>query len=49
VGHEWVGEIVEVGKRVEGVEPGTRVVGDGYCGYAEYASGRSFAWTMAAR
>jgi L-iditol 2-dehydrogenase len=37
MGHEWVGEVAEVGERVHSVEPGARVVGDGYVGYAEYA------------
>jgi len=27
-GHEWVGEIVDVGKNVQGFEPGDRVVGE---------------------
>ncbi|QPZ91715.1 zinc-dependent alcohol dehydrogenase [Thioclava electrotropha] len=27
-GHEWVGEVVEVGKNVDGLKPGDRVVGE---------------------
>ena len=27
-GHEWVGEVVEVGKNVKGLKPGDRVVGE---------------------
>jgi L-iditol 2-dehydrogenase len=37
MGHEWVGEVVDVGGRVNNVKPGARVVGGGYLGYAEYA------------
>jgi L-iditol 2-dehydrogenase len=37
MGHEWVGEVVDVGGRVNSVKPGVRVVGGGYLGYAEYA------------
>ena len=37
MGHEWVGEVVEVGKDVEDVKVGDRVLGGGYAGYAEYA------------
>lgn len=37
MGHEWVGEVVEVGSRVQHVKPGMRVVGGGYSGYAEYS------------
>lgn len=37
LGHEWVGEVIEVGDRVHDVAVGTRVVGGGYAGYAEYA------------
>jgi len=37
-GHEWVGEIVEIGKDVEGYEIGTRVVADWriVCGHCYY-------------
>jgi L-iditol 2-dehydrogenase len=37
MGHEWVGEVVKVGQAVSNVQPGARVVGGGYLGYAEYA------------
>jgi threonine dehydrogenase-like Zn-dependent dehydrogenase len=37
-GHEWVGEIVEVGRGVDGWRTGTLVVGDTYGGYADYAT-----------
>lgn len=37
MGHEWVGEVVEVGKEVDDVKVGDRVLGGGYAGYAEYA------------
>ncbi len=37
MGHEWVGEVVEVGRDVEDVTVGARLVGGGYAGYAEYA------------
>ncbi len=37
LGHEWAGDVVEVGKNVKGVEIGTRVLGGGFSGYAEYA------------
>jgi L-iditol 2-dehydrogenase len=37
MGHEWVGEVVDVGGQVNNVKPGARVVGGGYLGYAEYA------------
>ncbi len=36
-GHEWVGEVLEVLGDWGEVTPGTRVVGGGYRGYAEYA------------
>ena len=36
-GHEWTGDIVEVGSQVEGFEVGERITGMGYAGYAEYA------------
>lgn len=37
MGHEWVGEVVEVGKDVGDVKVGDRLLGGGYAGYAEYA------------
>ena len=37
MGHEWVGEVVEVGADVADVTVGDRVLGGGYAGYAEYA------------
>jgi L-iditol 2-dehydrogenase len=37
MGHEWVGEVEDVGSQVHNVARGTRVVGGGYLGYAEYA------------
>ena len=37
LGHEWVGRVVEVGPEVNDYQPGMRVVGDTYAGYAEYA------------
>jgi L-iditol 2-dehydrogenase len=37
MGHEWVGEVVEVGKDVPDVKVGDRLLGGGYAGYAEYA------------
>ncbi len=37
MGHEWVGEVVEVGKDVKDVQVGDRILGGGYAGYAEYA------------
>jgi L-iditol 2-dehydrogenase len=36
-GHEWLGRVVAVGADVDGWEPGDRVYGDTYAGYAEYA------------
>jgi len=36
-GHEWVGRVVDRGRRATGVEIGERVYGDTYGGYAEYA------------
>jgi L-iditol 2-dehydrogenase len=36
-GHEWVGRVVATGAEVDGWEPGRRVYGDIYAGYAEYA------------
>jgi len=35
-GHEWAGEIVEVGENVTEFKPGMRVVGTEFGGYAEY-------------
>jgi L-iditol 2-dehydrogenase len=36
-GHEWTGDIVQVGSNVHGFEVGWRVVAEGEGGYAEYA------------
>jgi L-iditol 2-dehydrogenase len=36
-GHEWVGHVEAVGAGVPTWEPGARVYGDTYAGYAEYA------------
>jgi L-iditol 2-dehydrogenase len=36
-GHEWVGVVTEVGSEVTGWTTGSRVYGDTYAGYAEYA------------
>ncbi len=35
IGHEFAGEVVEVGKEVQGIKPGMRVSGEGHliCGY----------------
>jgi L-iditol 2-dehydrogenase len=38
LGHEWVGRVVAVGGRLEGLTPGELVYGDTYAGYAEYAT-----------
>jgi L-iditol 2-dehydrogenase len=35
-GHEWSGEIVEVGKNIKHIKKGIRVSGEGFIGYAEY-------------
>lgn len=37
-GHEWVGRVVETGDGVTGWSIGSRVYGDTYAGYAEYAA-----------
>jgi L-iditol 2-dehydrogenase len=37
LGHEWAGEIVEVGTNVGGFAPGMRTIGDTYDGYGDYA------------
>ncbi len=37
MGHEWVGEVVEVGADVKDVKVGDRILSGGYAGYAEYA------------
>ena len=37
LGHEWAGDVIEVGKNVKDVKVGTRVLGGGFAGYAEYA------------
>jgi L-iditol 2-dehydrogenase len=36
-GHEWVGHVQDVGPGVSGFGPGSRVYGDTYAGYAQYA------------
>jgi L-iditol 2-dehydrogenase len=36
-GHEWVGRVERAGPGVDGWDPGTRVYGDTYAGYAELA------------
>lgn len=38
LGHEWVGYIESVGAGIKGWEPGQRVYGDTYGGYAEYVT-----------
>ena len=37
-GHEWLGEVSEVGAGVTGFKAGDRVYGDTYGGYADYAT-----------
>ena len=37
LGHEWAGDVVEVGENVKEFKPGDRVVGTDFRGYAEYA------------
>ena len=37
-GHEWSGEVVEVGANVTHIKPGGRVIGFGYGAFAEYVS-----------
>ena len=37
LGHEWAGDVVQVGSRVKQFKPGMRVASNGYAGYAEYA------------
>jgi len=37
-GHEWLGEVSEVGSGVTGFKAGDRVYGDTYGGYADYAT-----------
>jgi len=36
-GHEWAGDVVEVGSEVKEFDVGDRITGMGYAGYAEYA------------
>ena len=36
LGHEWSGEVVEVGANVTNVKPGDRVAAGGYGGFSEY-------------
>jgi len=38
LGHEFSGDIVEVGSLVPYLKPGMRVLGDGFVGYAQYAT-----------
>ena len=49
-GHEWVGRVVAAGPEVDGLDPGTRVYGDTYAGYAEFATitGRPDGWSRGA-
>jgi 2-desacetyl-2-hydroxyethyl bacteriochlorophyllide A dehydrogenase len=49
-GHEWVGDVVEVGPALTGWSVGQRVCGDTYAGYAEYAllSVEASAWSNGA-
>ena len=49
LGHEFVGTVVEAGAAVEPVVPGTRLMGLGYAGYAEYALLRMDEWPGAGR
>ena len=37
LGHEWTGDVVEVGRGTKGFKNGMRVIGVGFAGYAEYA------------
>jgi L-iditol 2-dehydrogenase len=37
LGHEFSGDVVEVGADVKNIKPGMRIMADGYVGYAEYA------------
>ncbi len=37
LGHEWVGQVLQVEADVDGFYPGLRVIGDTYAGYADYA------------
>ena len=37
LGHEWTGQVVEIGSGVSGYQIGSRVVGSGMVGYAQYA------------
>ena len=37
LGHEWTGDVVEVGANLNHIKPGMRVLGEGFTGYAEYA------------
>ena len=36
LGHEWSGDVAKVGDEVKGFQPGMRVGGEGFFGYAEY-------------
>jgi len=38
LGHEWSGEVAEVGANVTHIKPGGRVIGSGYGAFAEYVS-----------
>jgi L-iditol 2-dehydrogenase len=37
LGHEWAGDVVQVGSQVKQFKPGMRIASNGYAGYAEYA------------
>src|SRR3954447_17778364 len=37
-GHEWTGHVEARGRGVDGLEVGTRVYGDTYAGYGEFAT-----------
>lgn len=37
LGHEFVGTVIEVGEEIKNISQGTRIVGDGFAGYAEFA------------
>lgn len=37
LGHEFTGDVVEVGANIKHIKPGMRILGDGYAGYTELA------------
>jgi L-iditol 2-dehydrogenase len=37
LGHEWSGDVLEVGSKVENFKPGMRMLGEVFAGYSEYA------------